>query len=135
MLDKTNFFCPMCQNMELHEISRSTITREDNDDLLNNNSNNNFINNKENEIDFKEKMDKELINNKLEQEKFSNISPIRKENDSNNINNEIIDKSISFEDKQETNNNGIIMSQNSNNDNDNNINNENEDDNNIDNIK
>ena len=55
--------------------------------------------------------------------------------DSLKVNNEIIDKSISFEDKQETNNNGIIMSQNSNNDNDNNINNENEDDNNIDNIK
>ena len=135
MLDKTNFFCPMCQNMELHEISRSMVSRDDNDDLLNNNSNNNFINNKENEIDLKDKINKELLSNKLEQEKFSNITPIRKENDSNNINNEIIDKSISFEEKPESNNDEIFMSQNRNNDNKNNINNENEDDNNIDNIK
>ena len=68
------------------------------------------------------------------QEKFSNISPIRKENDSNNINDEIIDKSISFGDNKENNNNEIIMSQNNIN-NDNNINNEIGDDNNINNIK
>ena len=44
MLDKTNFFCPMCQNGELHEISRSMVSRDDNDNLLNNNSINNNIN-------------------------------------------------------------------------------------------
>ena len=33
-LDKTNFFCPLCQSEELKEFSRSIISQEDNNKLL-----------------------------------------------------------------------------------------------------
>lgn len=35
-LDKTNFFCPLCQNEEIKEFTRSTISLEDNNKLLSN---------------------------------------------------------------------------------------------------
>ena len=135
MLDKTNFFCPLCQNEQLHEISRnSTVTREDNDGLLNNNSNNIMNITNEKEIDIKYKINNELLSNQIIDEqkmsKISNITSIKKDTE----NNEIIDNSISFEENKENNindNNKIIMSE----INDNNINNDIENDNNIDNIK
>ena len=33
-LDKTNFFCPLCQSEEIKEFSRSIISQEDNNKLL-----------------------------------------------------------------------------------------------------
>jgi hypothetical protein len=38
--DKTNFFCPICQNEEFQEFSRSIISKEDNDRLLSSNKTN-----------------------------------------------------------------------------------------------
>ena len=35
-IDKTNFYCPLCQNEEIQEFSRSIISKEDNDKLINN---------------------------------------------------------------------------------------------------
>ena len=35
-LDKTNFFCPLCQKEEIKEFSRSMITQEDHNRLLSN---------------------------------------------------------------------------------------------------
>ena len=131
MLDKTNIFCPVCENEQLNEISKNTtVSRDDNDNLLNNNSTHQ---NKEHEIDIK--INKELLSNNLEDEKISNIIPIKKNNETNN---EIIENTISFEDKKENNNNNtaenndIIMNDTIDNDN---INNELGNENNIDNIK
>ena len=109
MLDKTNFFCPMCQNEQLAEISRANISRDDNNLL--NTSNNNMINNNnisKNNIENEDslKSNKGLLSNQFD-EKISNITTI-KANESNNINNEIIDSTISLEDKKENNNNNNI---------------------------
>ena len=34
-IDKTNFYCPLCQNEEIQEFSRSIISKDDNDKLIN----------------------------------------------------------------------------------------------------
>ena len=114
MLDKTNFFCPLCQNEQLHEISRSNISRDD-ANLLNNNSN--IIQNNNNENDNMnnkiEKSNNELVPNNFLEGRISNITSIK---GSNNIN-EIIDSTISLVDKKDENldNNEILMSENNNN--------------------
>ena len=130
MLDKTNFFCPMCQNEQLHEISRSNISREDDDNLLNSVNNNINLDRKkaEKEIIINEKLDNEKLSKKLDEEKISDIviSSNEKEDEANNINNEIIEKSKSSSVKKEnknSNNEKNIISENSNVDNNNNINN------------
>ena len=109
MLDKTNFFCPLCQNEELHEFSRSVFSRDDNDNLLNNN---NITNNSINNINIKNETEenheisnKDLLSKDSDKDKTTNN--LNKENDiiSNNINikNDIISKSTknadNFEDK------------------------------------
>ena len=128
MLDKTNFFCPICQNDQLNEITRSNISRDDNDNLLN--SVNNNINlddyNGEKEVKITKKVNKELFKNNLDDKKITDISSKEKEDEINNINNEIIEKSESSKDKKENKNNDdkkIIISENSNSNDDNNINN------------
>ena len=128
MLDKTNFFCPICQNDQLNEITRSNISRDDNDNLLN--SVNNNINlddyNGEKEVKITKKVNKELFKNNLDDKKITDISSKEKEDENNNINNEIIEKSESSKDKKEDKNNDdkkIIISENSNSNDDNNINN------------
>ena len=130
MLDKTNFFCPMCQNEQLHEISRSNISREDDDNLLNSVNNNINLDRKkaEKEIIINEKLDNEKLSKKLDEEKISDIviSSNEKQDEANNINNEIIEKSKSSSVKKEnknSNNEKNIISENSNVDNNNNINN------------
>ena len=139
MLDNTNFFCPICQNEQLHEISGANISRDDNDNLLNNNSTNNFINigstnnhtvniNKSDGKD--DNSNNELLSKKIKNERISNLTSIKGNTESNNnINNEIVEGTFSLEDKKEKNidnnldnnldNNEIISKEN-----DNNINND-----------
>ena len=68
-IDKTNFYCPLCQNEEIQEFSRSIISKEDNDKLINNSKT-------------------KILNNPLLRHKsdLSKISENSKEN-KNNINN------------------------------------------------
>ena len=129
MLDNTNFFCPICQNKQLHEISsRTDVSRDDNDNLLNNTNSNNIMN-IDNNNDTK--TNNELLSDKTKKERISNLTSIKGNSETNNINNEIVDSSISLEDKKERNidinleNNGIIMKEDDTNiNNENNINND-----------
>ena len=132
MLDNTNFFCPMCQNEQLHEISGTNISRDDNDNLLNNNtsnniniSNNNHIDNMNKKDEIDDKSNNELLSKKINNDRISNITSIKCNTESNNINNEIVSNEISFDDKKERNiDNNIDNNEIKEKENDNNINNE-----------
>ena len=75
-LNKTNFFCPLCQGEEIQNFSRTIISKDDIDKLLTNNKSA-FSNNKEileqkseleniNKIQKDEKIEDEKIENKKE---------------------------------------------------------------------
>ena len=129
MLDNTNFFCPICQNEQLHEISGI-----DNNNLMNNNnSSNNIINisnnnhvdnmNKKDEID--DKSNNELLSKKIKNERISKLSSIKENIENYNINNEVVSNTLSFEDKNERNSdNNLNNKEIKEKENDNNINNE-----------
>lgn len=129
MLDNTNFFCPICQNEQLHEISGI-----DNNNLMNNNnSSNNIINisnnnhvdnmNKKDEID--DKSNNELLSKKIKNERISKLTSIKENIENYNINNEVVSNTLSFEDKNERNSdNNLNNKEIKEKENDNNINNE-----------
>ena len=70
-LDKTNFFCPLCQKEEIKELSRSMITQEDHNRLLSN-SKSSILNKKsmENKSDLNglNKKDKKTANDNKDDE-------------------------------------------------------------------
>jgi len=131
-LDNTNFFCPICENKQLHEISsRIDLARDDNDNLLNNTNSNNMTN-----IDNNIKLNNELLSKKAKNEIISNLTSIKGNTESNNINNDIVESAISLEDKKERNiDNNLENKEKIMKEEDTNINNENNDENNINNDK
>ena len=107
-LDKTNFFCLLCQNEEIQEFSRSIISKEDNDKLINNSKtimlNNPLLKHKSDLQSISEtssKINKDEINNKEDKKEI-----IEKENNDNENNknkleeNNIINENNNIEKKE-----------------------------------
>ena len=89
-LDKTNFFCPICQNEEIQEFSRSIISKEDNDKLLTT-SKTGILNN----VILKDKSDLKNINKISSNNEINNIDNIDKiDNKDDNIEEDKKDKNI-----------------------------------------
>ena len=65
-LNKTNFFCPLCQGEEIQRFNKSIISKEDNDKLLTNNKS--IISNNKGLLDQKTEL--EDINKKRKDEKI-----------------------------------------------------------------
>jgi len=86
-IDKTNFYCPLCQNEEIQEFSRSIISKEDNDKLINN-SKAIILNNP-------------LLKHKSDLSKISEISKENKNNISNIDNKEENNKEINDKEKND----------------------------------
>jgi hypothetical protein len=98
-IDKTNFYCPLCQNEEIQEFSRSIISKEDNDKLINNSKtvilNNPLLRHKSDlsKISEKSKENKNNISNidnkdenkKEKNDKEKNENSIEDNNEINNI--------------------------------------------------
>jgi hypothetical protein len=86
-IDKTNFYCPLCQNEEIQEFSRSIISKEDNDKLINN-SKTKILNNP-------------LLRHKSDLSKISENSKENKNNISNIDNKDENKKEINDKEKKE----------------------------------